>query len=92
VTVTAVTPQPLSIAAPATLDPKAGSVTLTVAAATACKLTVAGPGATTTTAKLTRAPAQVAVPVKPGTTALKLTLTFRAGRSGTRDAVTVSRS
>jgi hypothetical protein len=92
VTVAPVTPQPLSIAAPAKLDAKASSVTLTVAAATACKLTVAGAGATTTTAKLTRAPSQVAVPVKPGTTALKLTLTFRSGRYGTRDAVSISRS
>jgi hypothetical protein len=34
----------------------------------------------------------VAVPVKPGTTALKLTLTFRSGRYGTRDALSISRS
>ncbi len=90
VTVTAVTPQPLSIAAPAKLDPKATTLTLTAAAATPCRLTVTG-GTTTVTVDLTRAAAPVAVPVKPGTAGLKLTLTFRAGKSGTRDVVTIAR-
>jgi hypothetical protein len=90
VTVTAVTPQPLSIAAPAKLDPAAGSLTLKVAAATACRLTVTG-GTKTVRAGLTRAAVPVAVPVKPGTADLKLTLTFRAGKSGSRDVVVVSR-
>jgi hypothetical protein len=91
VTVTAVTPQPLSIAAPAKLDPKATSVTLKVAAATPCRLTVAG-GTKSVATDVTRAPQPVAVPVKPGTADLKLTLTFRAGKSGSRDVVVVSRS
>jgi hypothetical protein len=91
VTVTAVTPQPLSIAAPPKLDPKATTLTLRVAAATACKLTVSG-GTKTIATDLTRARVPVAVPVKPGTADLKLTLTFRAGKSGSRDVVVVSRS
>jgi hypothetical protein len=90
VRVTAVTPQPLSIAAPAKLDPQATTLTLRVAAATACRLTVSG-GAKSVATDLTRAPVSVAVPVKPGTADLKLTLTFRAGKSGSRDVVTVAR-
>jgi hypothetical protein len=90
VTVTAVTPQPLSIAAPAKLDSTATTATLRVAGATPCRLTVTG-GTKTVTVDLTRAAVPVAVPVKPGTADLKLTLTFRAGHSGTRDVVTVAR-
>jgi hypothetical protein len=90
VTVTAVTPQPLGIAAPAKLDPKATTLTLKVAAATACRLTVSG-GAKRVAVDLARTAVPVAVPVEPGTSTVKLTLTFRAGRSGTRDVVAVSR-
>jgi hypothetical protein len=56
-----------------------------------CRLTVAGKGVTTTRARVTRAATQVSVPVKPGASDLRLTLTFRSGRAGTRDALTVSR-
>jgi hypothetical protein len=91
VTVAAVTPAPLSIAAPAKLDRAAASLALTVRAVVPCRLTVAGKGLTTTRARVTRAATQVSVPVKPGASDLRLTLTFRSGRAGTRDALTVSR-
>ncbi len=91
VTVAPVTPAPLSIAAPAKLDRKATGVTLTVAAVVPCRLTVAGAGLTTTRARVTRAATRVSVPVKPGASDLRLTLTFRSGRYGTRDALTVAR-
>ena len=91
VTVAPVTPAPLSVAAPAKLDRAAQSLTLTVAAVVPCRLTVAGPGLTTTRTRVTRAATRVSVPVKPGASDLRLTLTFRSGRYGTRDALTVAR-
>src|SRR4051794_28174502 len=83
VSVTAVTPQPLSIAAPAKLDPAATTLSLRVAAATACRLTVSG-GTKTVATDLTRAPASGAGGGKPRPAALKPTLAFPAGRSGPR--------
>jgi hypothetical protein len=91
VTVARVTPAPLSIAAPAKADRAATSVTLTVKAVVGCRLTVTGAGVTTTRAAVDRSGTRVQVPVKAGTSDLKLTLTFRSGRYGTRDALAITR-
>jgi hypothetical protein len=91
VTVAPVTPAPLSIAAPAKLDRTATGLTLSVKAVALCRVTVAGAGVTTTRADVDRAGTLLKVPVKPGASDLHLTLTFRSGRYGTRDALTVAR-
>jgi hypothetical protein len=90
-TVAPVTPQPLTLVAPAKLASTTTSFTLRVSATTPCKLTVSGSGITRRTVSVDRTPLPVTVTVKPGSAALRLLLTFRSGKYGTASTLVVAR-
>ena len=62
-----------------------------MAATTACKLTVAGTGVTKQTVSRRALAAGGHGDVKPGSAAVRLQLTFRAGKYGTADTLVVAR-
>jgi hypothetical protein len=91
ISVQPVTPQPLLVQVLPGAAAAARAVRLRVTAVTPCRLTISGGGVRPQTVAVTRAPRDVRVSVTPGKSPLKLVLTFRSGRYGTRDAIVVPR-
>jgi len=85
------TPRLLSLDAPVSVATRARSVKLIVTAATPCRLTLTGRGVRSTGFSVTRASKRVTVHFSPGTSPLRIALTFRSGRYGTRDTLVIAR-